>query len=1171
MQQEHSLTQSDAGSQPEQHTNRRMLAKPLETGSPTCEFVNSDMQSQYSKSSVGSQSKSYSYAKSKSRSSIEISFANDERAASPQERGVDAGIQVPSAMESQMDVVSNESAAANSVTVPAEKEGDIDFYPSKSSADPSVYNRSIDEVKPEYEMNQPTQRQSHLQCIDDDESSEEPTAIVQLDDARDNLWTIQPKEHKRKSKGVAEKQEEEQENDDEFEPEDSYEQQPPDPKGHRPSDIDSGVGSRRPTKRGGGGNRRNPSFQSSQSSFLPRGRNQESSEYGNYMDNLEDAEALNSYDESPEYQDYEIQSSKSSAEAGRVNLRRFSDDSFQPIVHPEQSVSFESGANSSDDILSGNKRSSGSTMTPIIEERTTSQNQAEVSEGYSFHSCDENMENYPTQQVRQRAADQQNDFNKNEDQSIPVQKHDAHTESNCSSGETRETHAAKAEFGAQRSSYDYNYEVNPEATQYHDPVSGSQYFSQEVSMNEQSAENPGELTVREEQELPKRIQETENIQLYGEHSQTMPQNASQVVSYNEQNEIAAPRHKGETGNSMQQLPGDNSVDLQLQTSPGISTKEKTCNMHQTSSAEAETENTSGVPDIAGQERSAQKFIQPQSQSGVFDSSHAEELEEQFSGVVTDASVRSPAVAQFGLDATIVDEAAVSAEFFDASETILQPDTRRASIEISSGEKMERFMVDVPKSSPNEKSIITRQRVKETEMNGFTEAMETPRLGPSATPSVQLHSPSNSAISKELSNARRNDINIVDSNNKNNTSNNPADKSFATGENTNLHEQILNSEAFAANVSENLSQHVSMETVRDESTARQEYSGTHQGPIGANERPQILGVQAGQTEPTSDTSAQSMDPISNVDSAQIREVWAIYENIDSPHQQQRYNQQTMSGDSESRAQLMQIQEPRPHIELTVGYSENSNIAAHHVASNVAMRQQQLQHAMQGRQLEANSPHHHSSNRAIASHSEARNVKPHVNVVYPENHETNYSVQVFEDKKEAKALHKRQSLQSLNDINGNFDGQGMHNAESMYKLMTRKSMQSLSDGLSYASQSVRGSQFAIDMRPESTPSLNLPLNFERSLVNEAELASVPVTPRTAATRAQHVGGVAMRSSSFKLHPGAPGSSRGAHSVNGKYINGSTVNTPKTMDIELPSPRDESQHRAVMSSQSMERQIR
>ena len=48
--------------------------------------------------------------------------------------------QVPSVMSSQMDIVTNESTAA-SETVPAEKEGDMDFYPDKKSAEPSVHNR----------------------------------------------------------------------------------------------------------------------------------------------------------------------------------------------------------------------------------------------------------------------------------------------------------------------------------------------------------------------------------------------------------------------------------------------------------------------------------------------------------------------------------------------------------------------------------------------------------------------------------------------------------------------------------------------------------------------------------------------------------------------------------------------------------------------------------------------------------------------------------------------------------------------------------------------------------------------------------------------------------------------------------------------------------------------
>ena len=49
-------------------------------------------------------------------------------------------------------------------------------------------------------VSQPEQRQYALHCIDDeDDSSDETGVVVNLDDARDNLWTIQPKSHKRKS------------------------------------------------------------------------------------------------------------------------------------------------------------------------------------------------------------------------------------------------------------------------------------------------------------------------------------------------------------------------------------------------------------------------------------------------------------------------------------------------------------------------------------------------------------------------------------------------------------------------------------------------------------------------------------------------------------------------------------------------------------------------------------------------------------------------------------------------------------------------------------------------------------------------------------------------------------------------------------------------------------
>ena len=306
-----------------------------------------------------------------------------------------------------------------------------------------------------------------------------------------------------------------------------------------------------------------------------------------------------------------------------------------------------------------------------------------------------------------------------------------------------------------------------------------------------------------------------------------------------------------------------------------------------------------------------------------------------------------------------------------------------------------------------------------------------------------------------------------------------------------------------------------------------------------------------------------------DDAHVNDVRNIYENIDRSHPSKISANITEQGAQISGAvgglpAQGQVRWSEVSLANSTGYRNSyQDIDG---SSSISLRKQLLFDDSRGHNVQQSDDLEPSTSK---SHSE-QNGSYQRNLVFPKTQDNPNAIMLHDG---AGNLRNSQSLKinhlqrSLNDVTGQLSAssQGLQNADSLYKLNTQKSTQSLADGYSYASQSIRGSQFAIDMRPDSTHSLNTPVNDElRSLAQETDLNfGPPTTNPPNAVKTHEINGIAMRSSSYRHRSTTPRSSHGHYSARGMM-------TPKTGDIEIASPRETS-HRAVMASQSIERQIR
>ena len=1050
---DHSLARSSPGSQPEQHANRRIVAKPLEASCESCDFVQSDAGSQVSAGSKGS--KKFSYAKSKSRASMESTFVNDDRVASPQEQGqVDApDLEYPASAESNVDFITNESTAAASETVPAEKEGDIDFYPSKSSAEPSLYNRSIDDRDPnDFKESHPTQLQCTLQSIDDEESSEEEQRIVQLDDSRNNMWIIQPKAHKRKSSTTAQEQFDGQYDDDQ------YEYEPDDgtggPKRRKISKPDSGIASQK--GRSVPGNARRPI--GAEGGARSNG--------GVPVDRVQGCKQLEQFEESSEME--QPPGSKSILGSQGTN-----------------SDNLGGGGYLSDEVYVDTSLKRGShdlpnfALTPINEERTKSQSMAELS-GNSFHSCDENgpflhaVDKEPVSPSDREASD--------------------HFESPQLSFKLQETGV----------------------------------FCQQLPSKSNSMVSTEERIVPQYQAL-----DAEPVPPVDLEEQVPEDNQNALQACNSVSESAMDRNV-ETTMSSFALPINthgnqvsSSLDAVLdKNAQGREVFYKSRDSFETSSLNGKALITT-YPNM--RESIASDFHQKQN--------HA-------------VGLNNPDLVQ-----QITQDSMLSQDS-TGIHSLEKVDVAKAGVGVSADPEIPpRFSVEDPKASTKDKCIIKRQAIPPIDVNENIEEMTTPRFGPSAELSLLTH------------NLDRSEDGLIEANNLNvdDLVNKSAVKNMQNAEASALK---LNNEGFANHnvIVEGIMQkhHVQQSLhARNEFVFRAKKGGTKN----QYERQDFVLNTGGVVQNEYYQGKQVLNCQHHQDVI-----------VDSPYPKAEMNVPTPD-DYYHQPNGQKLQVPVNDCGLQTPVNRPQFVS--HMSGARCVFQHDQQFSPNGQFGEATPvpgpitpvyqsptvPHRgtaYNNKRGIPSHPFM------VNSIDP-----NYSIYIYDDHSRSidrvssthfamgHHMQQQRNIQSIPDaFRMNHSNNDLSRSRSSHRLCNRRSPQNLSDGMSSVSQSFRGSNFVIDMRPDSTHSLNLGLQLEKSLNAEKEIASsVPATPNMRnMSNASSI--KRLRSTTFKP---LSSSNRGLKASARNF-----VATPMTSDIDLASPREGSL-RHILSSQSLERQIR